>query len=312
MKLRLAAPSALWLGLLGAPAVALQSGGPAETVLLDEKVRVAMHHGSGHVGVAVKVNGKGPFLFNLDTGSGNALTVDRRLVRELGLRAKSSVLNNDGSGRNPKRRGLYEVELLELGQARFSGLRAMSDDYAFLTPEGEEPVMGLLGFPLFREVLLSVDYPAGVIELTRGRLSLEDSGGPVFRYGRYVGRPTLGVEVGGTRREFLVDTGHQEGFSFPGALMDELELRGEPELVGQARTVNNTFNMYGATLAGSIRMAGREYEQPFVCFLEIYEHGLVGYQVLRDFRLTFDQRNGLVRFGRPVKPMYRVELPIGD
>jgi hypothetical protein len=54
-----------------------------------------------------------------------------------------------------------------------------------------------------------------------------------------------------------------------------------------------------ADLRGDIRVAGQTFTNPKVTFQPIFNGLNVGAEVLRDFSVTFDQKNGRVRLVKP-------------
>ena len=67
-----------------------------EVKLAQDPVIVPMAHGTKHATVMVHVNGKGPYLFQVDTYSSRDGYVDDDLARELGLVKSGTVHSSDG------------------------------------------------------------------------------------------------------------------------------------------------------------------------------------------------------------------------
>jgi hypothetical protein len=51
------------------------------------------------------------------------------------------------------------IGTLAIGAREWSGVSALADDYSWVARPGEQPVMGLVGFPLVEHGLLTIDYP---------------------------------------------------------------------------------------------------------------------------------------------------------
>jgi len=69
-------------------------------------------------------------------------------------------------------------------------------------------------------------------------------------------------------------------------------------VVGHARTIGNEFDIRAAELRGSVRLGRYEFPGATVGFQPVFPMANVGARVLKDFRVTFDQRNGRMRLVR--------------
>lgn len=255
---------------------------------------------SGHLpAVRVMLNGKGPFLFALDTGAAGTLRLDSARVVELGLETVGQVRSGDPSGRNARMLDLVRVGSVEIGGARFEGLEAAvrnSNERAL-----GEPVDGILGFGLFAECLLTLDYPGNRLRIDRGELPPAD-GGEVIAFTSPRGIPSVRIRVDSLALDADVDAGSPAGFSLPIGLAAKLPLASPPRTVGRGRTVSNEFEIQAAGLAGSAWLGGHEFTRPTLDFQPVFPMANVGSRVLRDFRVTFDQRNGRMRLARSPAP----------
>ena len=81
-------------------------------------------------------------------------------------------------------------------------------------------------------------------------------------------------------------------------LAKQLTFTAEPKVIGHARTVSNTFEIKGADLKGEITIGGLRFANPSVSIQPILPDVNVGSRVLRDFRLTFDQKSHRMRMVR--------------
>src|SRR5205085_11759216 len=119
---------------------------------------VAMTYSNHLPTVQVMVNGKGPFLFGLDTGGAGSLRIDSTLAAKLGLEKVGQVRGGDPSGKNTRLMDVVSIGSVEVGGAKFEGMTAAVRSYN--ERRRDEPIDGILGFTLFRERLLTLDYPA--------------------------------------------------------------------------------------------------------------------------------------------------------
>ena len=242
-------------------------------------VRVAMSHVDGQVVVPVRIDGKGPFLFRIDTGSPVPVAIDDALAEQLGG---------------------YAIGRLDLGGATFRDLQAAhrpaqeSDaPAAALASSKSSLVEGVLGFPLFHDVLLTIDYAGGTVELQRGTLSSESDGvvplvGPLET-------PQIPIQVGDRVYLARLDTGFADNVAFPLSAASELHTEAAPAAVGRVQADGRLLDARSARLVESLLVAGRRYDRLPVVFAELTGGPRIGYGLLAYFSLTFDQASGLVQ-----------------
>jgi predicted aspartyl protease len=230
-------------------------------------VRIAMSAVEGQIVVPVHIDGQGPFAFRLDTGSSVGLTIDPRLAEQVGL----------------------QFERLDLGGAAFRDVTAVQATL----PDGGQGVLGVLGFPFFREVLLTIDYAGLAVELRHGSLS-SDAEGVVALVGA-TGTPQITMQVGD--RVFLarIDTGFADNVALPLAAAGELGTESAPAAVGSVQAEGRTLEARSARLVQPLLVAGRRYDRLPVIFVDLESGPCLGYGLLAYFTLTFDQVAGLVR-----------------
>jgi hypothetical protein len=213
----------------------------------------------------------------------------------LGLEVIGQARSGDPSGRNLVTVDLVKLASLEIGGARFEGVEA-SVRSGRLRRMGE-PVDGILGFRLFQECLLTLDYPANRLRLDRGGLPSANQN-DVLAFTLDHGIPTIRLQVDSVSLEAHVDAGAPGGFSLPASLEPKLAFSSPPKVVGHGRTIGNDFEIRAGTIKGSVRLAGYEYKDANVEFQPVFPIGNVGSRVLRDFRVTFDQKNGRMRLAK--------------
>jgi hypothetical protein len=243
--------------------------------------------------VEVTVNGQGPFLFEIDTGAGGGARVDASLKERLGLKAVGQALAGDPSGKNTRTIDLFKLDSLSLGGVQFHDVETGVGDYNRMP--NMQHIDGVLGFGLFAEYLLTMDYPGKRLRLERGALP-QANGADILSYETDHGIPSIELEVGGLKVNAHIDSGNMRGgFTFPSSLVEKLSLAAPPKVVGRGRTTSNEFEIKEATLKGNLHWGRYEFNEPSVTFIDIFKVGNIGSRVLRDFALTFDQKNHRVR-----------------
>src|ERR1051326_8132692 len=133
-------------------------------------VSVPMDLSSGQPVVEVYLNGKGPFRMFLDTGAGSTV-LDRSLADELALRHVGKTRMGDPANPEAIAADLVRIDSLRIGPASFEGIEAASWDRSGLRRDANPP-RGVIGFALFRELLLTLDYPGAQVRLAHGTLPI--------------------------------------------------------------------------------------------------------------------------------------------
>jgi predicted aspartyl protease len=245
-------------------------------------------HGKPYV--MVMVNGRGPFRFVVDTGTGGEALVTPQLADRLGLPEVGQVRLNDPSGQGRQRAPLVLVDSLEVAGVEFTGIRAIRHRL-----DGEEDsCMGLLGFTLFRDYLLTLDYPSRRLMLESGALAAESDGSVVpFRMPQ--GVPIATLDVDDMKIEAQLDSGGS-GLSFPEKVASRLKFATELTVFGKGQSLSTSYQVKAARLAQDVRLGGYTFAQPFVEINPAFPLANFGSCPMHNFALTFDQKSLLVRF----------------
>src|SRR5689334_18038270 len=194
-------PAALGLALLvvAAPAFA-QHPSPEQVrpkkTTVAAPVEVPMGSLAGRPTVDVMIAGKGPFRFLVDSGAGTTV-INQDLAQELGLAVEDSTRIGDPMNPQAIRADVVRVPSLSIGAAKFEDFTAASWDRAYLLRAGEtNPARGVIGFPVFHEVLLTFDYVDHEMRIAPGSLPKPD-GKSVIPYDAPMGIPEFTVNLGG-------------------------------------------------------------------------------------------------------------------
>lgn len=244
----------------------------------------------------VRVNGKGPFRFILDTGAEGAGRVDTSLVKALNLSAEGSS-DSVGVLGQATRMEMYSIESLALGNLKFRGLQMMGRDYnATIKGPGLRPIHGILGYHLFSEYLLTIDYPARLITITRGELPAPD-GKRILPIISDDEDPEIEVTLGGLKATAMLDTGAMGELGVPASIAGKLKFQGEPVNRGKEDGVP----LRSAKLDGAIRLGMESFEQPTMMIAEPLKQVVVGVRLLSALRVTYDQKRARIRIERPTE-----------
>jgi len=240
--------------------------------------------------VQVMVNQQGPFTFGIDTGTGGESLVSPDLARKLHLPSVGEATVGDPSGSNAQRVPLFRIESLTVAGITFRNITGVQ--YQPSPREGE--CDGVLGFTLFRDYLLTLDYPRKQLVLSSGSLA-QDGNGNVVSFSMPDNVPLIELQIGGRRIGAHIDS-RGMGLSLPQSFAKDLKFVSDPIVLGRGRTVSSDFEIKGAQLASDIELAGYTFARPFIEINPVFPVANFGAIPLQNFAVTFDQKNGLVRF----------------
>ena len=253
----------------------------------DNPCSIPLHLHRGVPFVEVMVQGHGPYRFAVDTGTSGEAIVSPRLAKDLGLALAGRTWLLDLTGKT--RRAVDEVRLesLEVGGHSFQSVRAM----VHVPVAGLGSYDGVLGFSLFRNRILTVDFPRRCMELSTGGLDAGDPDVLPFAMPRNV--PVVALTIEGRSVPAQIDSGGG-GINLPSSEASGMQLARRSEIKVKIETQVNTLYVRGGELKGELGLGHHVFRQPFV---EISETpvGNLGAASLQDFVLTFDQPNRLVR-----------------
>jgi len=89
---------------------------------------------------------------------------------------------------------------LQLGEAHFQRVPAGIYDFSDLSAHLGVTIDGVIGFPLFRDTLLTLDYPAGLLEIAPNPViaptPVRQPRTSVIPYNRELSTPLIPVQMG--------------------------------------------------------------------------------------------------------------------
>src|SRR5437868_10190094 len=245
--------------------------------------------------VEVKLNGQGPFAFMIDTGAGMQADIDTSVATRLKLRSNGRAINGDPSGENDREVDTARIDSIAFGDAEFRNVTAMIRPQRITRDYPD--VDGILGFALFTDYLLTLDYPAMQVRLARGALPATN-GADILNFEIENRIPVIEVGIGKIRVRAHIDSGNLvAGFILPEELAEQLPLLSQPITVGRARSVSNQIEIKQAQLRDTIYIGRYVYPQATITFPALSDTN-VGLKVLREFALTFDQKNRRMKLDR--------------
>jgi hypothetical protein len=242
--------------------------------------------------VRAQINGRGPFTLLIDTGAvGVVLTPGAAARLEEWTRPAMLPAIGATGAIVPIRQRVW-VEEMRVGEVEFRGLDAfVLDMTGFETVVGGE-LDGILGYRAFGDVLLTLDYLDGRVMLQRGEVSDPGDGSVLRIEGQHV--PWITIRTQGRPRRVIIDSGSSGDFSLKKA--ENMGYVEAPRVVGTVLAIGGHELRHVGRAAGTVELAGHVLEEPLVEPRSAV--ALMGTQIMKHFRVTFDQRKRRVRFDR--------------
>jgi predicted aspartyl protease len=253
--------------------------------------------------VMVMVNGKGPFRFVIDTGTSSNAFVSAELVAQLAIPKSGQIRLSDPSGQGAQRVPMVVLDSLQVAGVEFTGVKAAVHNLG----SGEGDCQGLLGFALFRDFLLTLDYPNQRMELSAGDLK-PDGERSVLPFRMPQGIPLVTLRIGGTRIDAQIDSGGF-GLSLPLQMTSQFKFASTYTNLTNAHSLSTRFTVMGATLADNVHLGSYTFKRPFVEINPAFPVANFGSCPMHFFVMTFDQKNGLVRLTAPQTTLHLSETP---
>lgn len=250
-------------------------------------------HGKPYV--MVTVNGRGPFRFLVDTGTGGDAIVTSELAEQLGLPLAGEARLNDPTGQGGQNAPIRKIDTLRLAGVDFYAVKAIQHTL----PAGDGDCQGMLGFTLFRDFLLTLDYVNGRLILTEGELE-PDGERSVLPFRMPDGVPIARLVIGDREVDAQMDSGGA-GLSLPERLVPELRLSASPTIFAKGESLSTRFQIKVARLATDVRLGDITLDQPWVEINPAFPLANFGSCPMQHFIITFDQENKLVRLEGPHK-----------
>ncbi len=290
------------------------AGGASSTVIPFELI-------NNHIYVDVFVNGQGPIRMIFDTGGSNILTSE--VAARLGLKTEGEMQGR-GVGEKSADVGLTRVSELRLGGAtlRDQGLFVLALQEMDKV-EGVE-VGGIVGFELFKRLVVRIDYAGRRLTLTRPDAFTPPAAEPIaFTFDERT--PQVEGKIDGIPGRFTIDTGSRTSLDLNGPFA---KAHGLQERYGTKVQAVTGWGVGGparsaVAKAGRLELGPVSVESPVVqlslqekgAFSDPYLAGNVGGAILKRFTATFDyghQRMYLEPNGQAADPYDRAGLWINQ
>jgi hypothetical protein len=261
--------------------------------------------------VAVRANGRAGEML-LDTGFFASL-VSPELVADAKLPARPTRLRTvDGAGAVRPLLGIATIDALTITDGASGGpsghagrgatatfaVESVVQDIAILRGQND-PLIGALGLAVFRDVLLTLDYPANRLRIERGELPPANGDDILPMKVNDQGQPLVELRLGHRRMWVMMDTGYSSGLGLPNWARSRVP-------GAQNATPGMPFTYYHgrgtrpidrARIDDDLHLGWHVIHRP-IADIGLSSVPVIGSDYLRHFAITFDQANGRVRFRR--------------
>ncbi len=247
--------------------------------------------------IEAKWDRSGPYRFLIDTGSSVTLispALARRYPgREIPPTPAPPVRVRGAEG------SIVELphgslRRLELGDARFEDVDVLLYDCAALSAHFGLTIDGVLGFPLFRETLLTLDYPGSRVLLQPAKTTALVPG-TTISFDDTRKTPLINVRVGERSLVALIDSGSDATFSLNPVGIDPRFAFG-PTVGATVGTIAGDRLQRIGRLGETMALGDQRFVEPIVDLTD--ELSAIGGGMLQHFAVTFDQLRDRVTFFR--------------
>ena len=237
--------------------------------------------------VEVYINGSGPFLFCIDTGT-TSLLLSNELIQKLRLKQSSrntEVILHTSAGTTNLGRP-YEVENVSIGQATFNRLEAAQIQSGVLSKWGTK-IDGVLGLGIFKNCELQIDYINQKLNINNIKHLLPPE--PKDRIPAVVNdRGDIFIEgkIADNIFTFQLDTGNAFGINISRQYQGDIKLKDAPVKL----TVVSFVKMYevlSGTLDGDATFGNIVVQNPPIY---IETQNLIGSEFFKDCILRINQK----------------------
>lgn len=266
---------------------------PEQTILATERVELPTVFLKGMPYVELKINGKGPYRFLVDTGA-SCMAISPRVAREADVGFTPAKVRLEASSG-----AFVDLTTADIDRLEAPGFTLKGFQSAVLTLETtqqlgteEDYVGGIIGMGTLRHVLLEIDYPhhkVSVARLDSATPPLE-SGHPFSGTGPYaVVRPRVMFATPSAKHPLInvmIDTGSAFGF-------DISDITAFPLLVGLSKgddfrnSLGGPYRSFVGQLNGDIRLGQATWRNPKIFSAD---QSRIGSEALAPWKLVIDPK----------------------
>jgi PDZ domain/Aspartyl protease len=261
---------------------------------------------AGEVVVDVSINGRGPFPLMFDTGAQDTLTPET--VAALGLQTEGTAAARDSGGKS------VPISLTHVAAVRIGESEMTNQSFAvvalppYLTDRGSRsPLAGFIGYELLARFAARLDYESKTLTLSLGRDFRYDGKGIRVPLVLTDKTPVVLAAADHNSGMFVVDTGSTEALTLQRKFVQNHDIETHHPSAIRIKSVGaaGPFETI-LTRLDRFDIAGSRIDRPATRFPSIRGIGLpltnvdgsIGYEILRQFVVTFDYQHAGVWFER--------------
>jgi hypothetical protein len=189
---------------------------------------------------------------------------------------------------------------LTLGDSHFERVPALIFDFTDLSSHLGLQIDGIIGFPVFRNTLLTMDYPASRLVIAPypavfAPLPKQSPRVSTIAFNNQQGTPLIPIQMGNESFIGLIDTGSDGSLSLNPAGLHPRFANG-PRIGTIISSLQGDRRQLTGRLNQTVFIGSHTIEQPVVDLTD--QLSSIGGEFLRHFTLTFDQRRNQVTFTR--------------
>ncbi|MEO7414081.1 MAG: aspartyl protease family protein [Opitutaceae bacterium] len=246
--------------------------------------------------VEAKWDRSGPYHFVIDTGSTVTLITPELAKRYPGTPPVRPLppMPVRSAGGETTMLPQASMRRLQLNDARFENVPVLIYDCAALSAHLGIKIDGMLGFPLFRETILTLDYPRSRVLLAPAFNAPLQPGTPIA-FNNTNKKPVISIQLGDASVAALVDSGSDTTLRLnPIGLNPNFAVPPRPG--GVVATLTGDEEQRIGRLADSLAIGNYTLRRPLVAVTD--ELSAIGGGILQHFTVTFDQERSRITFYR--------------
>ena len=272
---------------------------PEQTHLKGDATSIPANIIAGYFLVEVKWDKYGPWRFLVDTGSSvtllspeyvaryPAVTRDGTSTRPVGVRSASGAVETLTPA---------TVRVIKLGGAQFENVPVLIYNCADMSAHFGMKIDGVIGFPLFRDTVFTLDYPQARLVMYRPKAARVGTG-VTIAFNNEKRAPIIPVRLGGETLSALIDTGCDGALALnPVGLNPAPAFAQPPRLGATIGTFAGDRLQATGRLAPDLHIGACVIASPIVDITD--QLTSIGAEILKNYRITFDQKNSNVTFHR--------------
>ena len=271
---------------------------PKQTILVTERVELPTVFFQGMPYVELKVNGRGPYRFLVDTGA-MITSISPQVAREAHVLVTPMKVTITGATGSSEEESIVVLDRLEAPLFSLRGIQVsvFSPETARQMAWDENQIGGVIGMATLKEVLLEIDYPLHKISVAR-----LDSATPALERGQpFDGtgpnatvRPQVKIATPSAKHPqilVLIDTGSEFGFEFS-------DITAFPVVGGLSKIevfhhgVGGSIRPLFGLLNGDVRLGQATWRNPQI--FSSNKSNRIGSEALAPWKLVIDPRRRLL------------------